>query len=219
MINTIFVVGASGRVGQLVATHLAERGYHVFAGARHIDSLPKHDNITPVALDIATVSLEDLASLFKEKDAVIFTAGSRGQNLLQVDAFGAVKAMTAAEMAQVSRFVLLSSLYALEPERWTQPPFDQLDEPLTDFNIAKFFADRYLIDNTMLDYTILQPSFLVEGEATGRITTDIEHATTYQNSIEDVALTLAEIIDTPSTINRVIKMSGGDTPIKEALQS
>lgn len=218
MIETVFVVGASGRVGAQVTQHLAEKGYHVYAGARYTDHLPKDDHITPVTLDIASISLEALTELFKEKDAVIFTAGSRSQNLLQVDAFGAVKAMQAAEDAHVSRFVLLSSLYALEPERWSQPPFDQLDEPLTDFNIAKFFADRYLIDNTTLDYTILQPSFLIEGDYTGHITTQVEKEANYQNTIPDVAMTLVEILSTPKTINRVIKMSGGPTPIKEALE-
>lgn len=219
MIESVFLIGASGRVGAQTALDLAEKGIHVYAGARHTNRIPQHDHITPVELDIATASVDEMIELFKVVDGVVFTAGSKSQDLLRVDSFGAVKAMQAAEAAGANRFVILSSLYALEPERWTEEPFKSLvEDSLTEFNIAKFFADRYLIDNTTLDYTILQPSFLVEGDYTGKITTDVEHADTYENSIADVAATLAEIVVNPRTKNRVIKMSGGTTPIKEALE-
>lgn len=213
MIEAVLVIGASGRVGQETAIDLAAHDLHVYAAARHINKVPERDKITPVALDITTASIEEMADLMEKVDAVVFTAGSRGQNLLQVDAFGAVKAMQAAELANVDRFVLLSSMYALEPKYWNEEPL----KSLTDFNIAKFFADRYLIDNTTLDFTILQPGALTEDEYTGKITTDITKETKKENSIPDVAATLAEIVLTPQTKNRVIKMSSGQTPIKEAL--
>ncbi|WP_153048456.1 NAD(P)H-binding protein, partial [Streptococcus suis] len=93
-------------------------------------------------------------------DAVYFLAGSRGKDLLQTDAFGAVKLMQATEASQVKRFVLLSSIFATEPEKWSDPNLVNI----TDYNIAKFFADQWLIHNTTLDYTIVQPGNLVEAE-------------------------------------------------------
>ena len=42
-------------------------------------------------------SVDDLAKLMKGRDAVYFTAGSRGKDLLQTDAYGAVKTMQAAK--------------------------------------------------------------------------------------------------------------------------
>ena len=39
------------------------------------------------------------------------------------------------------------------------------------------------------------------------------------NSMDDVAATLAAIITIPETVGKVITMSGGDTPIAEALAS
>lgn len=42
-------------------------------------------------------SVDDLAKLMKVRDAVYFTAGSRGKDLLQTDAYGAVKTMQAAK--------------------------------------------------------------------------------------------------------------------------
>ena len=205
----LFVAGATGRVGREVVDRLAERGHQVTAGARKPERITESDQVKPVLLDLENTA--DLENLVKGHDAVIFTAGSRGKNLLQVDAFGAVRLMRAAEKTGIKRFIQLSSIFALEPERWTGPSM----EALLDFNIAKFFADSYLIGNTQLDYTILQPGSLVEGEATGLISTEIQQPNS--NLLTNVAETLAVIVETPETIGKVIKMSDGDLPIKEAL--
>ncbi|MGC4441166.1 NAD(P)H-binding protein, partial [Streptococcus suis] len=77
-------------------------------------------------------------------DAVLFVAGSRGRDLLQTDAFGAVKTMQATESLGIKRYVLLSSLYALEPDKWSHPNLSKI----MDYNVAKFFADNYLVTNT-----------------------------------------------------------------------
>lgn len=185
----------------------------VYAIARNINNLPKHQNIHPIELDITNSSVDDLITIMKNIDAIIFTAGSRGNNLLQVDAFGAVKAMQAAEKANIKKFILLSSLYALEPEHWNDKPLKNL----TNFNIAKFFADNYLMSNTNLNYVILQPGFLTDTEYTGKITIDINDETIKENSIADVAETLVEITLNQQLNNRIIKMSKGKTNIKEAI--
>lgn len=56
----------------------------------------------------------------KDFNAVYFLAGSRGKDLLQTDAFGAVKLMQTAESIGIRRFIMLSSIFALEPEKWSQ---------------------------------------------------------------------------------------------------
>lgn len=45
-----------------------------------------------MAMDLRD-SVENLAELVQGVDAIYFTAGSRGRDLLQIDAFGAVKLM------------------------------------------------------------------------------------------------------------------------------
>ena len=52
----------------------------------------------------------DLAKLMKGRDAVYFTAGSRGKDLLQTDAYGAVKTMQAAKKLGIERYILVQSL-------------------------------------------------------------------------------------------------------------
>ena len=55
-------------------------------------------------------SVDDLAKLMKGRDAVYFTAGSRGKDLLQTDAYGAVKTMQAAKKLGIERYILVQSL-------------------------------------------------------------------------------------------------------------
>ena len=64
------------------------------------------------------------------------------------------------------RFVMLRALFSLEPTKWRT--VKSLDG-LTDYNIAKFFADNYLIHDTDLDYTILQPTVMTDKPGTGKI--------------------------------------------------
>ena len=146
-------------------------------------------------------------------DAVYFVAGSRGRDLLQTDAMGAVKTMQAAERAGIKRYIMLSSMYALQPEKWADYP---ALAAITDYNIAKFFADNYLVHDTDLDYTIVQPATLTEEAATGKVTFGEGDDTT--NPIPDVARVLATVLANDNTISKVILMRSGDTPIAAAVK-
>lgn len=86
-----------------------------------------------------------------------------------------------------------------------------------DYNVAKFFADNCLVNQSGLKYTILQPTNLTEKEGTGKISLDVTKVTS--NPIPDVAKTLAEILKHDNAIGKVIMMKTGDTPIDEALAS
>ena len=158
---------------------------------------------------VATDLIKDLVATGNEVTAV---AGSRGKDLLQTDAMGAVKTIQAAEKNGIKRYIMLSSLYALQPEMWSRIPSLA---SIMDYNIAKFFADNYLISNTNLDYTILQPANLTEEPGTGKI--QIGEGSATSNPIPDVAQTLADILQHDNTIGHVIMMRSGNTPIEEAL--
>ncbi|MCY9806176.1 NAD(P)H-binding protein [Lentilactobacillus senioris] len=202
----IFVVGASGRVGQQLTDILVANGHEVYAGARHPKST--NQNVHPVEFDMHA----DLASLTPKlagMDAVYFVAGSRGADLLQTDAFGAVKVAQAAMNNQIDRFILLSSLFATEPARWAGIPGLA---SLTDYNIAKYFADKWVIDNFTGDYTILQPGTLQDVAGTGTAAINVTDGG--DNPIPDVAAVLAEMLNQASTYRKVVTMHSGDTKIE-----
>lgn len=205
----VFVAGATGRVGQAVVKLLLAQGDQVLAGGRNLAQLPAE--VTPVALDLHA-SVAELQAKLADSQAVIFTGGSRGRDLLQTDLNGAVKLMMAAQAAGIKRFIHLSSAYALDQTMWAKVP---ALAQLTDYNIAKFFSDRWLMDETTLAYTIIQAGILTPMPATGKVS--LNPATSGENSIEDVAAVLVASLAESKTIRQVIMMKAGTTPIAEAL--
>ncbi|MFK5277107.1 SDR family NAD(P)-dependent oxidoreductase, partial [Lactococcus lactis] len=93
----IFIVGSTGRVGKSLLKSLSTTDYQIYAGARKVE---------PETLIIASIPCNCLA------------ISSGGKSLLKVDLYGAVKLMQAAEKAEVKRFILLSTIFSLQPEKW-----------------------------------------------------------------------------------------------------
>lgn len=207
----VLVIGANGRVGGKLVQALEEKKYTVLAGARN-----KVKDITGTHVQFEAIDLlsdvDTLAKSMRGVDAIYFVAGSRGKNLLQIDLHGAVKTMQAAQQARVKRYIILSSNFALQPERWNEASLVNL----TNYNIAKHYADHWLVNNSGLDYTSLQPGVLLETQGSGKISVNIENAG--ENSIDNVVETLVAILEDDSTIGKVVMMHDGDTPIREALK-
>lgn len=207
----ILVVGATGRVGQSLTEKLVAKGHTVYAASRSAEKISATDQVKPVYFDLHS-SVTEMVEKMQLMDVVYFVAGSRGKDLLQSDLFGAVKLMQAAQKNNIKRYIQLSSMFALDPERWEEPGLADL----TDYNIAKYFSDRYLIDNTDLAYTILQPGSLMETPSTGKVAFNIDD--TGKNSIDDVAEVLASLLDYSNTVGKVITMHEGNTDINTALE-
>ena len=207
----VLVVGGSGRVGLELSNLLKKSGKYVVIGCRNPEEKTLPDGITAIPFDLHW-DAEKMAAALRGFDAIYFTAGSRGKDLLQVDAFGAVKLMKAAKAVGADRFVMLSSIFAMQPEKWAE---EASLASITNYNIAKFFADECLATRSGLDWTIVQASVLKEERGTGRIEVNPKHDG--ENPIPDVALVLAEVLDRKNTIGKVIMMHSGDTPIETAL--
>ncbi|WP_332372206.1 SDR family oxidoreductase [Lactococcus cremoris] len=208
----IFIVGSTGRVGKSLIKSLSTTGHQIYAGARKIEQVPEYDNVNAVHFDVDWTP-EEMSKQLQGLDLVINVSGSGGKSLLKVDLYGAVKLMQATEKAGVKRFILLSTIFSLQPEKWIGAGFDALK----DYYIAKHFADLYLTKETTLDYTIIQPGALTEEEGTGLI--DINDGVSASNTIEDVAATIKELVMTNRSIGQVISMHNGKTPIRKALYS
>ncbi|MCF2447614.1 NAD(P)H-binding protein [Dyadobacter sp. CY345] len=208
----ILVIGSGGRVGSALVSKLADMDYSVLAGSRHENNVISTENVSLIAFDLLWDVDRMVETMKGNIDAVYFVAGSKGKNLLQIDLHGAVKSIQSAEKAGISRFILLSSVFALEPIHWNE----SFLKDITDYNIAKHYADQYLTTRTNLNYTILQPGALKEENGTGKITVDVNEPSS--NSIANVVETLVAILEDDSTIGKVIMMHDGETPIKEALK-
>ncbi|MDC9785427.1 NAD(P)H-binding protein [Proteus mirabilis] len=207
----ILVIGAKGRVGQRLIEILLAKGHHVIGTTRKLSNTSVHhpSQYHEIELDI-TKPLSSITDLLPDNlEAIYFTTGSRGKNLLQVDLHGAVKTMQAAEKKGIKRYIMLSAINSLSPDKWTE---------LIDYFTAKYFADLYLRDRTQLDFTLVQAGYLTEKQGTYKITTKLEdNATKGEITIDNVAATLAEILDKPNTFKKCIPILDGDKAIKTAL--
>jgi len=199
----ILIIGGSGRVGLELAKALKDKNHNVILGSRSPEKIVA-DGFQTVKLDL-TDSVSDIAESIGEVDIVYFTAGSRGKDLLQIDAFGAVRTMLAAEKNNIKRYIMLSAYESLNPDAWDEKPYSDLRE----YYEAKFLADRYLMDSTALDYTILQAVALKEEDGNGKG----DHATEQTVAIPDVGLALAELAEQDNTIGQIVTISNGDKDI------
>lgn len=207
----ILVVGASGRVGGDLVKQLLADDHQVIGTTRQEEKLFDSDRYTQLDLDIMASKDSIAKQLDQDIDAVYFVAGSGGKNVLEVDLHGAVKTMQAAEDKGIKRYIMLSSVFSLETEKWDENPGIA---DLKDYYISKHYADHWLV-NSALDYTIVQPGALKERAGTGKIT--INDTSSGENAIEDVATTLAAVLTADNTIGKVFNLHNGDIDINEAV--
>ncbi|PNK60937.1 NAD(P)-dependent oxidoreductase [Psychrobacter sp. FDAARGOS_221] len=207
----ILVIGASGRVGSELVQQLLDKNHTVTGTSRDNKPLFDNPNYTHLALDLTADKEAVARQVAGNYDAVYFTAGSGGKDVLGIDLHGAVKTMQAAQLKGLSRYIMLSAVFSLDTTKWTLPGIDQLK----DYYIAKHYADQWLIHNSRLDYTIVQAGALKEREPTGKIA--INNDSAGENAIKDVAATLASVLTANNTIKKVFSIQNGDTKIDDAV--
>lgn len=207
----ILVIGASGRVGSELVQQLLEKGHKVTGTSRDDKRLFENGNYTHLTLDLTADKEEIARQIAGNFDAVYFTAGSGGKAVLEVDLHGAVKTMQAAQIKGLTRYIMLSTVFSLDTSKWTLPGINELK----DYYISKHYADQYLLENSTLDYTIVQDGALKEREPTGKITINADSAG--ENAIKDVAAALAAILTAENTFKKVFSLQNGETDITEAV--
>ena len=207
----ILVIGASGRVGTDLVKQLLADNHQVIGTTRKEEKLFSDDNYSQLDLDITAEKDAIQSQIDQDIDAVYFVAGSGGKDILEVDLHGAVKTMQATEDKGIKRYIMLSTVFSLDTSKWNQPGIADLKE----YYICKHYADQWLVNNSNLDYTIVQAGALKEREATGKITINDDNAG--ENSIADVATTLAAVLNADNTNKKVFSMHNGETAIDAAL--
>ena len=207
----ILVIGASGRVGTDLVKQLLADNHQVIGTTRQEEKLFSDDNYSQLDLDITAEKDAIQSQIDKDIEAVYFVAGSGGKDVLEVDLHGAVKTMQATEDKGIKRYIMLSTVFSLDTSKWDNPGIADLKA----YYICKHYADQWLVNNSSLDYTIVQAGALKERAATGKITINDDNAG--ENSIEDVAATLAAVLDADNTTKKVFSMHNGETAINAAI--
>ncbi|MCG8395880.1 SDR family oxidoreductase [Bacillus atrophaeus] len=211
----VFLIGANGQIGQRLVGQFQQNGAHT---VRAMVRKPEQKEALQASGTEAVIanlggSPEEIAAAAKGCDAIVFTAGSGGSTghdkTLLIDLDGAAKAIEAAEIAGINRFIMISALQAHNRENW--------NESLKPYYAAKHYADK-ILEASGLTYTIIRPGGLLNEAGTGHVSAaaDVERGSI---SRDDVAAAVIASLDESNTENQAFDLTAGQTPIAEALKN
>lgn len=204
--ENILVAGANGTTGKKIVQLLKSSQYfNPIAMVRKPEQVEqfKSENISTVLGDLT----EDITHTVENIDKVIFAAGSGGKNVVEVDQEGAKRLIAVSKMANVNKFVMLSSMGADNPEE---------AKDLQDYLKAKQNADEHLV-NSGLNYVIVRPGALNNSEGKGKI--ELKQKLNKRGNISrtDVAQTLVRALNDDAPNNEIFEILEGETLISEAM--
>jgi uncharacterized protein YbjT (DUF2867 family) len=217
MTKTIAIVGGYGKISRRLVPLLRERGDAVVPLVRRAEQAAVLLDLgaRPRFLDIERADVDAFAAAFDGVDAVVFAAGGGADgNVLRkrsVDLEGAIKSLAGCAAAGVRRYVQISAI-GVDAKVG-------LDESAAwaSYVVAKRDSDE-AVRESGLDWTILRPATLLDTPGTDRVTlgSDLEPQGVTR---DDVAATIAAVLDEPRAIGRQWDLVGGDASVAAALEA
>lgn len=209
----VFVIGAAGGVGSRLCRLLADGGTAVTGMHRNLLQFEDVAATGATALigDLIGDDVAKLAHRMAGHDVVVFTAGAHGTGIDQtslIDGRGLEKAVAAAEIAQVSRFVLVSAL----PEAGRG---SNAGERFEHYLTVKKATEVHLC-GTDLDWLIVRPGTLSDDAGSGLVTAG-PAVIDAPVSRDNVAGFLAAAIARPELSQQIVELTDGETAIAEAV--
>ncbi len=216
----IVIAGAHGQIARELGRLLVAADNDVAGLIRNADQVEdlELDRLAPVVLDLENSTTEDVTQVLTGADLAVFAAGAGPGSGIErkdsVDRAGAVLFAEAAELAGVPRLIQISSM-GTDTVRDGQRP-DGLSDAMYAYLAAKLAAEEDLTARDGLDWTIIRPGGLTNGEATGRV--DLA-ADVGRNTIprQDVAAVLAELIASRRGGGQVLGLVSGTESIADAV--
>ena len=212
--SRIFIIGATGGIGQRLAPKLLAAGHQV-SGLYRKDEQAEAltaQGITPVKGDLMEMDTEDFARAIEGADAVVFSAGAAGsgsERTTKIDGQAPAKVVAAMKSQQIERFYLVSAF----------PESRRNEAPVPGFEHYMQMNKQADIDVTQsgLAWVILRPGTLKHEEGNGKVSAgwaqpygDVDRG--------NVASLLAQLIETPAVKREIIEVTNGDTPVDEAVK-
>jgi uncharacterized protein YbjT (DUF2867 family) len=209
----VAIAGGHGQIALRLAKVLSERGDEVVAMIRnpdHADDV-RQAGAEPALVDLEHASEDEVAQAIAGCDAAVFSAGagpgSGPERKDTMDYGGAVKLIAAAKQAEISRYVIVSSVGA--------NPNAPGNDTFSVYLRAKGRADE-AVRSSGLDATVVRPGGLTDDPGTGRVSLG-ESLPRGRVPRDDVAAVIVAVLDSPNTIGKTLELIGGDTPVAEAI--
>jgi uncharacterized protein YbjT (DUF2867 family) len=209
----VVIVGGHGKIALRLSALLAERGDRARGLIRNPDHASDLEEIgaEPAICDVEAT--DDISEQVEGADAVVFAAGagpgSGPERKRTVDYGAAVKLIDACKATGVGRYLMVSSINADRPDRWS--------EQMRPYFEAKRDADEALIA-AGLEHTIVRPGSLTNDPGRGLIEVGTALERSGQVERDDVAATLVACLDEPRTARLTFDLFRGETPVRDAIQ-
>jgi uncharacterized protein YbjT (DUF2867 family) len=211
----ILVIGANGQIGKKIVNKIHSNSPHDAVAMVRKESQKEQferKGIKAVLGDLES----DFSKAYEGNNAVIFAAGSGGSTgddkTDAVDRNGAIKAIDEAANHKLIRFIMISAFGAdFNNKEWP--------DKMAHYYGAKSAADDYLTQ-TNLNYTIIKPGMLTDGEPTGKV--DYGERTDERSgeiSRWDVAEVVVKSIDEAATYRKSLELLSGKYSIEEAIEA
>ncbi|MEH6728292.1 MAG: SDR family oxidoreductase [Hyphomicrobiales bacterium] len=193
----VLVAGATGSTGTRLMAKLISRGHDPIALVRESSDTSK----LPAQAEQRIGDLADLQDDVCEGcDAVIFAAGSGGDTGAdmtdKIDRDGAMRLIDLAAKAHVSRFVMLSSVGAGDPDP---------DSDMGHYLQAKHDADEHL-KASGLSFAILRPVALTDDDGSGEMLFGDDVDVKAKAARGDVASVLVTALDSDDWAGKTLRM-------------
>jgi uncharacterized protein YbjT (DUF2867 family) len=211
----VVIAGAHGKVAMPLIRRLHARGDTVVGLIRNPDHADDVEALgaRPLACDLETATVEEIASGLAGATAAVFAAGagpgSGPERKLTMDRDGAIKLLHAAEQTGIRRYLVISAVGAESP-----PPGDDV---FAVYLRAKAEADA-AVQQSPLDWTILRPGRLTDDPARDQVQLSAEP---FRSEItrEDVAVVIDALLREPRAARRIIYAGSGEESVEQAVES
>ncbi len=212
----VLIIGANGQIGQHLAMYMKDHPtlepiamIRDEAQATFFEKL----NVQTVVADLED-DIDAIAKAATGCDAMVFTAGSGPhtgkEKTILVDLDGAVKSIEAAKLANIDRYIMISSFDT------SRNAIQEASNSFAPYVVAKHYADEWL-RAANLKHTIIHPGVLTNDDSTGKVTA----ATTVARDEvprADIAKVILASLENEISINKEFQVVRGDTSVATAIQ-
>ncbi|KAG2005548.1 hypothetical protein CC2G_001944 [Coprinopsis cinerea AmutBmut pab1-1] len=239
MATNVVIIGGHGKVSLRLARLLSNAGNKVTSVIRDASQNKAIEEVgaKPHVISLEDAPVSDFSKLFAETkaDVVYFSAGAGGkggeERTKKVDYEGAVKIFDAIEGVKsqggdkTPRLILVSAVDIRNPdkipEHYNEDDIRQSErvrKVIPAYMHWKYEADKNLVQRTAFKWTILRPGGLTDNPGTGTASIGRTHLG-HVISRDDVALALFHLLNREDASGLAIDFVGGDTPIKDGLDT
>ena len=209
--KNILVFGASGGTGQEVVEQALEAGHRVTAILRRPDTFPiRHEQLRVISGDVLDPS--GYENTFFGMDLIISCLGSRSREATTVYSQGVSNIIRAMKKVDMDRIICLSAGgVEIDPHASFLKKFlmKNILQKIFKYSFSDMLLMEKILQESGLNWTIIRPPRLVNGDKTGKYRTSINEFIPKMSSLNraDLADYILHHLDDEKTFKSKVEIS------------